>query len=375
MEGIHRREAAEAEPRRKRARVDDVGGGGAVAAAEEGDRLSDLPDDLLEGILALLGSRQAVQTSVLSRRWRHLWRGVRSVDIDLREFRARGNARFDSDGMEDFADAILSPALLGSGPELDSFRLHLDEDGVATNFQFQRWIRRALRRCPASVDIHYRVRTSIDWPPAVTLIPAAATSHIKTLRLFGLRPTVFLGPNEFPVLEDLHIERCFYGFSTITSSTLKNLAVISPIDRDCVRELVLIAPSLTSLHLDHPYGRAHGLRVISARSLASVLDASISMVDTDPANERNRPPNLAKFDFLVSVSDLLGRLTGVRNLELTGLTATVYNSEKFPVFPLLKALLLNDCAMGNKIILKQAPNLEQLRLHNMPQVLKKTWFG
>ncbi|CAL4991857.1 unnamed protein product [Urochloa decumbens] len=50
------------------------------------DRLSALPDCLLHSIMSFLKARQAVQTCVLSRRWRHLWRSVPCLDIDFDEF-------------------------------------------------------------------------------------------------------------------------------------------------------------------------------------------------------------------------------------------------------------------------------------------------
>ncbi|KAK1402939.1 hypothetical protein POM88_002544 [Heracleum sosnowskyi] len=37
------------------------------------DKLSSLPDDQLHKILSFLGTRQAVQTSIPSKRWRHVW--------------------------------------------------------------------------------------------------------------------------------------------------------------------------------------------------------------------------------------------------------------------------------------------------------------
>ncbi|CAL5071673.1 unnamed protein product [Urochloa decumbens] len=57
------------------------GGGG------EPDRLSALPDCLLHVIMSSLKARQAVQTCVLSRRWRDLWRSMPCLDVDLNEFR------------------------------------------------------------------------------------------------------------------------------------------------------------------------------------------------------------------------------------------------------------------------------------------------
>uniref|UniRef100_A0A0E0KRK9 F-box domain-containing protein n=1 Tax=Oryza punctata TaxID=4537 RepID=A0A0E0KRK9_ORYPU len=378
MEGIqHQTEAAAAdasEPPRKRARVD--GGGVGAGGEEEDDRLSDLPDCLLEDILAHLGSRQAVQMSVLSRRWRNLWRSVRVVDIDVGWFRLPGGGdddppRFAIERIEDFADGVLSPSLPpGAAPELDALRLRLDEDAVTTNFQ--RWIRRALWRRPATVDLCYSPSRWLSWPPAVTLTPVAAVSRIKALRLYGLRPTVVFGADEFPALEDLHIERCSYSHGTISSLTLKRLALVSPINGCFVRVQRLTAPGLTSLRLVLPYSREEGVRVLTDAPLTSLVDASITIVDTDPADPRNRRVNQFKVDFFVSISNLLGRLTSVRNLDLTGLTVTALldnKSQEFPMFPYLTTLLLNECDIGYryhvlKSILQNAPNLEQLRLHN-----------
>ncbi|GJN02863.1 hypothetical protein PR202_ga20252 [Eleusine coracana subsp. coracana] len=53
-----------------------------------GDRLSSLPDGTLRAIMSFLTARQAVQTCVLSRRWKDLWYSIPCLDIDQREFDA-----------------------------------------------------------------------------------------------------------------------------------------------------------------------------------------------------------------------------------------------------------------------------------------------
>ncbi|GJM88596.1 hypothetical protein PR202_ga04674 [Eleusine coracana subsp. coracana] len=50
------------------------------------DRLSLLPDDLLHNIMSFLTARQAVQTCLVSRRWRNLWRSMPCLNVDQREF-------------------------------------------------------------------------------------------------------------------------------------------------------------------------------------------------------------------------------------------------------------------------------------------------
>ncbi|CAD6341488.1 unnamed protein product [Miscanthus lutarioriparius] len=69
---------------RKRARLSGVVGGSSTGGP---DRLSSLPDCLLHTIMSFLQARQAVQTCMLSTRWRHLWRSVPCLDIDFDEFK------------------------------------------------------------------------------------------------------------------------------------------------------------------------------------------------------------------------------------------------------------------------------------------------
>lgn len=53
------------------------------------DRLSSLCDELLHHIMSFLMARQAVQTCVLSKRWRNLWRYLPCLDFNRVEFSSR----------------------------------------------------------------------------------------------------------------------------------------------------------------------------------------------------------------------------------------------------------------------------------------------
>ncbi|KAG2398800.1 F-box/LRR-repeat protein [Vigna angularis] len=45
----------------------------------EKDRLSDLPDEVLQHIMEFLPTRQAIQTCVLSKRWKNVWKGMTTL--------------------------------------------------------------------------------------------------------------------------------------------------------------------------------------------------------------------------------------------------------------------------------------------------------
>jgi hypothetical protein len=77
--------------------LEEAAGERGVAAAGgstggDPDRLSALLDSLLHAIMSLLKAWQAVQTCMLSTRWRHLWRSVSCLDVDHDEFRTAATA-------------------------------------------------------------------------------------------------------------------------------------------------------------------------------------------------------------------------------------------------------------------------------------------
>jgi hypothetical protein len=45
------------------------------------DLFAALPDELLKHVLSYLSSLEAVKSSLLSRRWRHLWRSTPAISV------------------------------------------------------------------------------------------------------------------------------------------------------------------------------------------------------------------------------------------------------------------------------------------------------
>ncbi|PWA37784.1 F-box domain, Leucine-rich repeat domain, L domain-like protein [Artemisia annua] len=53
----------------------------------EGDRISNLPNDLIHRILSFVGIKLAVQTSALSSRWRFLWTSLPCLNFSASDFK------------------------------------------------------------------------------------------------------------------------------------------------------------------------------------------------------------------------------------------------------------------------------------------------
>lgn len=361
------------------------------------DRLGDLPDCLLHGIISCLGSRQAVQTSVLSRRWRHLWRDVPCVAIDEREFVGDQWQRF-----EDFADHMLTSIPLNT--RLDSFRLHLvtrtSMDGYATS---DRWIRRGLRYFPAAVDIRTALGSTVYWRPHLSYPAAAAsqqqpnlsvtgscaagfTKRLTTLRLVGVNlATGFMEDlgRHCPALEELHMEGCSMKLSAVTSPTLRTFVVIEARHSVPCVHLTIAAAHLAYLRLDIPYNGEEcycGSGEAAPEPLASMAEASIRLTETARQQGDNRARRKRKLEFLKSMRRFLGLLPNVTKLHLAGFTTKALleeETEEFPVLHSLKTLLLEECDVGLRFqaltgILSNTPNLVNLGLHHCTFSAKKS---
>nr|CAB3483637.1 unnamed protein product [Digitaria exilis] len=178
------------------------------------DRLSALPDELLRHVLSFLRSRQAVQTTVLSKRWVDLWRSVPAIDLDVTDFPENNSSIYVNWGkMKDFSTKLL---MFHSAQFLDAVRLRL---GIFDSRNHLRddvdvWVRCLIKHQPLVLDI--TVSRSFGLRFQIPLVDSPFR-RLKTLELYGVfvdhgfkerlnsgcpvKPVV--GPIELPMLENL----------------------------------------------------------------------------------------------------------------------------------------------------------------------------
>ncbi|MED6144457.1 hypothetical protein PIB30_015666 [Stylosanthes scabra] len=144
------------------------------------DRINCLPDDILCHILSFLPAIEAVTTSILSRRWRHLWKDLQVIDINDDDTFCKYNddaerhARFRS-----FVNAILSQRNAHSCP-VQKFRLscHCSQESIST------WLDAVIG--PSLQELHLDLYFIGDDGDAITLPEGIFTCpSLKSLVLTG----------------------------------------------------------------------------------------------------------------------------------------------------------------------------------------------
>uniref|UniRef100_A0A0E0LS58 F-box domain-containing protein n=1 Tax=Oryza punctata TaxID=4537 RepID=A0A0E0LS58_ORYPU len=142
-----------------------------------GDRLSALPDALLFRIVSHLKAREAVRTSGLSKRWRHVWASAPRVDV--RYPCACDGRAVDQKRFHDFVTILL----LRRRPLVPFKALRLswshDEDDMSA------WIVHAVRRGAEEIDLSARRHQGYPVPDYTNFI----SPKIKILKLTHLGTT------------------------------------------------------------------------------------------------------------------------------------------------------------------------------------------
>lgn len=234
---------------------------GSSVMAGEADRLSALPDCLLHTIMSFMKARQVVQTSVLSTRWKHLWRSVPCLDLDLDEFKDDEVEDSDSDNgkyidWEHFEDFAVNLLVRHNVALLESFRLNASGSDIPyfARERSSTWIRRAIKYCAPDPAIQRGGSRSDSW-------------RMKRLYLCNISVD-----NRFArhvssacqFLEDLELKDCRCELNTITSHSLKSLVLKNCY---CINLSDITSSTLKSLVIDGGSSRS-GLLVITAPVLA-----------------------------------------------------------------------------------------------------------
>jgi hypothetical protein len=297
------------------------GPAGGQAVAFSGDRLGDLPDGLLHTIMSFLPAPQVVRTSVLSRRWRDLWRSIPCINIEESEFWTTPTAgkwalavlRSDVHErqetwrkLEDFTTNLLLFHI--NVTSLEKFRIFsCGRPGTELHRrEMDRWVRRGIKYCPQVLEIIIFASPPLPFPHM-----GASSCRLRRLHLCHMYLDNHFGDLLFsrcPVLEDLDLVGCNIDFQEIKSPTLKKL-VIDRGDNLTGDPVVITAPHIAYLKLCIPSGcYSNGIFMCEMASLAKASINLLCLGETFALKHQRR---------------LLGNLCNVRNLALCGFQTVV----------------------------------------------------
>ncbi|QHN75922.1 hypothetical protein HN51_053562 [Arachis hypogaea] len=180
------------------------------------NRISLLPNSILCDILSYLPIKEAVSTSILSRRWRHVWKDLQILDIDDRLFWSRRRYRFDS-----YVNAILTQR--NADYPIQNFRLtshESSEDLILT------WLDAVIGPHLQELYLRIGLMRAIKLPESIftcVLLKSLVLRHGIYLDNYPEFPNVYL-----PSLKNLHLDPVDVDPSKLLSGcpVLENLKLI-----------------------------------------------------------------------------------------------------------------------------------------------------
>ncbi|KAI3889417.1 hypothetical protein MKW92_008970, partial [Papaver armeniacum] len=114
---------------------------GNLPFSNDQDRLSDLPESLIRYILSFMDMKYAVQTSILSRRWRYLWTSVSNLVFGSDEFDSSGERKVNC-----FMRFVKSVLMLRDISDINKFDFYSDCDSKKLGKHLDTWILAVVRR-------------------------------------------------------------------------------------------------------------------------------------------------------------------------------------------------------------------------------------
>ncbi|KAL0714779.1 hypothetical protein Bca4012_021758 [Brassica carinata] len=346
------------------------------------DAISWLPDEVLGKILSLLPTKQAASTSVLAKKWRHVFRLVHTLDFDdsdlLQPEEGKEGWPVIRESFRNFVERTLA---LQCGSPIDKFSLKFHIREMKEMVHVFSWICNVLERGVFEMSLSLKrknknlllpsdlfmsntlVKLTLGTQIYLDKFPPNTNVSLPALKSLFIDSVVFVGDDlcgvllrGCPLLEELYVRhrKCEGALFYIYNPTIRKLSVNCEFEfaRD---GMSFDTPSLVSLNYSD-----YALEAYTDMNLASLVEARLDI----------------RYSKWIQNPDLTGLIIGISNvqtLHLSPATADVIaRCEDGLVLPVFKNLVKLSFGSFNErgwkllpYLLKQSPKVETLIIQGL----------
>ncbi|EOA33373.1 hypothetical protein CARUB_v10020283mg [Capsella rubella] len=375
------------EARRKRVRAQRSRGRGTSKV----DWISDLPDSLLCQVLLNLTTKDVVRTSVLSKRWGHLWKCVPGLDLGGEDIKQYYKYVIFVDRFLDF----------NSEYHIESFKLSYPGDGnCETQVDLvRRWIRTVVRlgikhlkfldyswgcgtfHLPRSI---YTCKSLVSLKLSCVSMPCLKLVSLPYLRIIELISVKFADNLDLETLItscaalEILLIKTNHSDGGIQVSRVRSQSLLSfthvEENGSAKEDLVIDAPNLEYLKL-----KAHQTASVIIKHHGSLVSVDVNFVFNSPFHRRFDPSGLPKRDM---IQNLFVAISRVKSMIIScGTLKVIYDYARCQPLPLFHNLsflrvkfyeylwellptFLESCPNLKSLILESTENLKTKGLSN-----------
>ncbi|CAL9243797.1 unnamed protein product, partial [Arabidopsis halleri] len=316
------------------------------------DCISLLPNDFLLEILSLLPTKDVLNTSVLSKRWRYLWKLVPKLDyIDLDDNSDYGR----------FLRFVDRSLLSNTAPVLESLHFKLDREFSEVDIGF--WIRTAVERGLRELNFYYSytIDEPIKLPQSLYTCGTIVVLKLKNVSLLDVRFPVC-----FQLLKTLHLEWVIFLDDESPQKLLSSCPVLEDMvlnraDGDNVISFSVKVPSLQRFIYDSASESELVLNTPSLKYLKTIDRCENCMIEY--------MPEIVEAHVQVTCCNIEDILMSIKSLKR--LSLCLISEPEFPtgsIFHQLVHLELCTCETLWEVLmsmLQHSPKLRSLKLNEI----------
>lgn len=177
------------------------------------DRLSQLPHDILVNILNLLTLNEAARTSVLSHKWKHLWKYTTVLDFDASGVLMNVTEETIEEDRNWYIYWVNKVLSSHRALYIDEFRINFDLD-VSYETYITKWIYSAISSKVKRFELSFHPAVSWQTPPEIYTFPQVVYGSLKTdiglAHVKSLRSLIFDSVNITREMLEFFIYNCPY---------------------------------------------------------------------------------------------------------------------------------------------------------------------